>query len=86
MMNNMNPDERQKLIDEITAKLPELDDAELMTIASENRIRPESPADLMPKDDLPSAAPSVIDTKMLTGPVNSLKNFLIKKTRDNDEK
>lgn len=85
MESNMTPEDRQKLIDDITAKLPEMDDDTLMTIATQNGLHVESAAEKMTKDG-PAAIPPVIDTKMLTGPVNKLKNFLINKTRDNDMK
>lgn len=35
---------------------------------------------------IPSMSSEIVDTDLLTGPINGLKNFLIRKTRNQDAK
>lgn len=79
----MTPEERIDLIEKISARLPDLDDLDLMTIATQNGVHVESAAERMTKDG-PAVIPPIIDTSILTGSVDGLKNFLIKKSRDKD--
>lgn len=81
----MTPEERMDLIAKIDAKMKDMTDEDLMALANENDVHVESAAEKIPEGGS-VVVPPIIDTGILTGPVNGLKNFLIKKQRDNDSK
>lgn len=83
----MSPDERKELIAQISAKLEDLDDDELLRIAVDHDV-PTPKTEMEKRVDAgesPLSLPT-IDTSVLTGPINGLKNFLMQKQRDNDSK
>lgn len=79
----MTPEDRESLIAKISEKLKDMNDDDLMTIATEHDIPVESAAEKMAKAG--TTIPPIVDTSTLTGPIDSLKSFLIKKQRSNDE-
>jgi hypothetical protein len=83
----MTPEERKDLIDAITAKMQDMDDDELARIAVDHDIPVKSAMDKRVENgDSPLSTPPVVDTSVLTGPITSLKNFLVKKQSQNDAK
>lgn len=79
----MTPEERQSVMEKISTKMMDMTDMDLMAMATEHGI--DMAMDKAMDLESPTM-PGIVDTKVLTGPVNSLKNFLIKKSRDNDAK
>ena len=79
----MTPVEREDLIAKISEKLKDMSDDDLMKLATENDIPVKSAAEKMAETG--EEIPPMIDTSVLTGPINSLKSFLLKKQRDNEK-
>jgi hypothetical protein len=81
----MTPEEREDLIAKITAKMPEMTDDELAILATDNGIPVPTALGKAMKADGSVTVPPIVDTSVITGPLGTLKNFLLKKTRDNEE-
>lgn len=87
-MKEMTPEDRTALIEKISKQLDVAPDDYLKELADKMGI---SEAD-MSETSMPEPAKvnefetkPVVDTSVLTGPIGGLKNFLMKKTQDNQE-
>lgn len=85
--------DREALINEIAEKLAELNDLHLLQIKSKvlamnDDISIPKKSDMESPDNKVSdtGADKVVDTNVLTGPLNGLKSFLVQQQRDNDAK
>lgn len=85
-MEDMKPEDRDALVLKLSAKMKEMTDEELQDLAKELDIDDEpKPTDAEAPMTPPDVTKPVVDTSVLSGPINSLKSFLIKKQQDNDK-
>lgn len=84
-MEDMKLDDHEALILKLSAKIKEMTDEELQDLAKELGVEEdtEKPADDM-KAPVTEVVKPVVDTGALSGSLNGLKSFLIKKQQDND--
>lgn len=88
-MKEMTDEERTALVEKITKQLDVAPDdylkdlADKMGISEENSF--EKPAADATKPDETGVVKPVVDTGLLTGPIGGLKNFLMKKSADQQD-